>query len=139
MALPVVFSTTASRQSVMGYHVVDPADLDPEPDRPSEMRYVSEAADLDHLGLRVYRVDPGEEIPLSGLHYHDEQEEVFHVLDGTLDVETPDETFAVPAGHFFAAEPGSPHRAHNAADADEPVRVIGMGAPPQSDGHSVDR
>jgi len=120
----------------MGYHVVDPADLDPEPDRPSEMRYISEAASLDHLGLRVYRVDPGEEIPLSGMHYHDEQEEVFHVLSGTLSVETPDDLFRVEAGQFFVAEPGSPHRAHVAADADEPVEVVGMGTPPQSDGHA---
>jgi len=122
----------------MGYHVVDPADLDTEPDRPSEMRYISEGAGLDHLGLRVYRVDPGEEIPLSGMHYHDEQEEVFHVLSGTLSVETPDEPFRVEAGQFFVAEPESPHRAHVAADADEPVEVVGIGAPPQSDGHAYD-
>jgi len=122
----------------MGYHVVDPADLDPEPDRPSEMRYVSEAADLDHLGLRVYRVEPGEEIPLSGMHYHDEQEEVFQVLSGTLSVETPEDLFRVETGQFFAAEPGSPHRAHVAADAENPAEVVGIGAPPQSDGHAYD-
>jgi len=122
----------------MGYHVVDPADLDPEPDRPSEMKYVSEAADLDHLGLRTYRVEPGESIPLSGLHYHDEQEEVFYVLDGVLSVETPDRTYAVDPGQFFVAEPGSPHRAHVAADAEAECRLLGMGAPPQSDGHSYE-
>lgn len=120
----------------MAYHVIDPADLEPEPDRPSEMRYVSEAAGLEHLGLRVYRVDPGEEIPLSGLHYHDTQEEVFHVLDGTLAVETPEETYRVAAGQFFVAESGSPHRAHVPAGADGPAEVVGMGAPPLSDGHA---
>jgi uncharacterized cupin superfamily protein len=120
----------------MGYHVVDPDDLPVEPDRPSEMRYVSEAAGLEHIGLRVYRVAPGEEIPLSGMHYHDEQEEVFHVLDGTLAVETPEETFSVEAGQFFAAEPGSPHRAHVPDDAATDATVVGMGAPPQNDGHA---
>jgi uncharacterized cupin superfamily protein len=122
----------------MGYHVIDPADLDPEPDRPSAMRYVSEAADLDNLGLRVYDVAPGEEIPLSGLHYHDEQEEVFYVLEGTLSVETPDREYTVASGRFFVAEPGSPHRAHVLADAADHARVIGIGAPPVSDGHAVD-
>lgn len=122
----------------MGYHVVDPADLDPEPDRPSEMKYVSEAADLDHLGLRTYRVEPGESIPLSGLHYHDEQEEVFYVLDGILSVETPDDVLTVGPGQFFVAEPGSPHRAHVADDAEAECRVLGMGAPPLSDGHSYE-
>lgn len=122
----------------MGYHVVDPDDLDPEPDRPSEMRYVSEAAGLEHLGLRVYRVDPGEEIPLSGMHYHDEQEEVFYVRSGTLSVETPEDLFRVEPGQFFVAEPGSPHRAHVADDADRQAEVVGMGAPPQSDGHAYE-
>ncbi|OVE86402.1 cupin domain-containing protein [Natronolimnobius baerhuensis] len=122
----------------MGYHVIDPADLEPEPDRPSEMRYISEAAGMERMGLRLYRVEPGEEIPLSGLHYHDEQEEVFYVLEGTLSVETPTKTYHVERGQFFVAEPEHPHRAHNAPDADGDARVLGMGAPPQSDGHSVE-
>jgi quercetin dioxygenase-like cupin family protein len=122
----------------MGYQVVDPADLEPEPDRPSEMRHVSDAADMDRLGVRVYRVEPGESIPLSGLHYHDEQEEAFYVLDGCLRVETPDRVYTVEPGQFFVAEPGSQHRSHNAAESDRDLRVVGMGAPPQSDGHSYE-
>lgn len=122
----------------MGYHVIDPADLDPEPDRPSEMRYVSEAADLDNLGLRIYDVAPGEDIPLSGLHYHDRQEEAFYVVSGTLAVETPDRDYTVGAGRFFLAEPGSPHRAHVRDDAEANATVVGIGAPPVSDGHSYE-
>jgi len=122
----------------MGYHVIDPDDLDPEPDRPSVMRYVSEAAEMENLGLRTYTVEPGEEIPLSGMHYHDTQEEVFYVISGVLSVETPDEVYAVETGEFFVAEPESPHRAHVQAEAAESARVIGIGAPPVSDGHSYD-
>lgn len=126
------------RRGLMGYHVVDPDELPIQPDRPSELRYVSEAADLDHLGLRVYAVAPGEETPLSGMHYHDEQEEVFYVLDGTLAVETPDRVYEVEAGEFFVAEPESPHRGHVPADAERATRAIGMGAPPRSDGHTYE-
>ncbi|WP_123538821.1 cupin domain-containing protein [Halosimplex salinum] len=122
----------------MGYHVVDPDDLEPEPDRPSEMRYVSKAAGMERMGVRTYTVRPGEEIPLSGMHYHDEQEEVFFVRSGTLSVETPDELYTVESGQFFVAEPGSPHRAHVADDAGEPASVLGLGAPPVSDGHSYE-
>lgn len=85
----------------MGYHVVDPADVDPAPDRPSEMRYVSEAVGMENMGLRVYDVAPGEEIPVSGLHYHDRQEEVFYVVEGRLAVETPDRTYHAEAGQFL--------------------------------------
>lgn len=35
----------------MGYHVIDPDDLDPVPDRPSEMRYASEAVGMNEMGL----------------------------------------------------------------------------------------
>jgi len=122
----------------MGYHVVDPADLDPVPDRPSEMRYVSEAAGMENLGLRRYDVDPGERIPLSGLHYHDEQEEAFYVVDGELRVETPDREYVVERGQFFVAEPESPHRAFVADDAAGPAVVLGIGAPPVDDGHAYE-
>lgn len=120
----------------MGYHVVDPDDIAPEPDRPSEMRYISEAADMENMGLRVYDVTPGEQIPLSGLHYHDEQEEVFYVLEGELSVETPDRTYPVEDGQFFIAEPESPHRAYNDSDAD--TKVVGIGAPSVNDGHAYE-
>jgi len=119
----------------MGYHVVDPDDIEPTPDRPSETRYISEALDMENLGLRVYRVEPGEEIPLSGLHYHDEQEEVFHVVAGELHVETPGTTHRVDAGQFFVAEPESPHRAYNDSDAAGTAEVVGIGAPAVRDGH----
>jgi mannose-6-phosphate isomerase-like protein (cupin superfamily) len=117
----------------MTYHVVDPADLEVQPNRPSEMRYISDATDMENLGLRVYDVAPGEDIPLSGLHYHDEQEEVFYVAEGKLAVETPDRVYHVDDGQFFIAEPESPHRAYN--DSDAHTRVIGIGAPPVSDAH----
>jgi mannose-6-phosphate isomerase-like protein (cupin superfamily) len=122
----------------MGYHVIDPDDLDPVPDRPSETRYVSEAAGMDEMGLRLYRVLPGEEIPASGLHYHDRQEEAFYVVDGRLRVETPETEYAVDRGEFFVAEPGSPHRAFNPAANEDSAVVLGMGAPPGEDSHSCE-
>jgi mannose-6-phosphate isomerase-like protein (cupin superfamily) len=119
----------------MGYHVVDPDDLDRVPDRPSEMKYVSEAAGMETLGLRRYDVQPGEEIPLSGLHYHDEQEEAFYVVAGTLHVETPEREYVVEADQFFVADPESPHRAFVPGDAARNAVVVGVGAPSVSDAH----
>lgn len=120
----------------MAYHVVDPDQLPVAPDRPSEMHDVAAAVGLENLGLRTYRVEPGQDVPLSGMHYHDEQEEAFYVTAGTLSVETPETTSTVETGEFFVAEPASPHRAHNPADAREDVRLIGIGAPPVDDGHA---
>lgn len=120
----------------MAYHVLDPADLEPVPDRPSETYDIREAVGLRNMGVRVYRVRAGEDIPLSGLHYHDEQEEVFYPVDGELSVETPEETYRVPAGHVFVAEPGHPHRAFVDADTSGPVTVVAVGSPHAHDGHA---
>ncbi|WP_299236378.1 cupin domain-containing protein [Natronomonas sp.] len=125
----------------MGYHHVPIADLEQHDDRAADVRSISGAVGLDHdgspLGLRVYVLEPGEQAPLT-YHYHDEQTEVFYVLEGELAVETPDATFAVGADEAFVAEPGSPHRAHNPAAADAPVRTLAMGAPSVVDHHVYD-
>lgn len=123
----------------MGYHVIDPDEIEPTPDRPSEMRYISEAAGMNELGLRTYRVDPGEMIPLSGLHYHDQQEEAFYVVDGQLRVETPETEYRIAEGEFFIAEPKSAHRAFNHSENENTAVVVGMGAPPGNDGHSSEQ
>lgn len=113
----------------MGYHVVDSADVDPAPDRPCELRPVGKAAGLERMAVNRYRAAPGEDVPL-GYHSHGEQEELFYVVSGTLAVETPEGTFAVPEDNLFAVDPGSPQRAYNPADADDAITVLAVGAPP---------
>jgi uncharacterized cupin superfamily protein len=121
----------------MGYHVVDPDSLDPFSDRPVDARSVSDAADLKNVGLRRYDAEPGQQLPLA-YHYHDQQEEAFFVVEGTLHVETPDGEFVVDASEVFVAESSSPHRAFNPADATESVRVIAIGAPSVDDAHQYE-
>jgi mannose-6-phosphate isomerase-like protein (cupin superfamily) len=126
----------------MGYHHVVTDDLDQFDDRPTDVRSISTAAGLDYedspLGLRVYDVDPDEQLPLT-YHYHDEQTEVFYVLEGTLHVETPEEEFLVGADEAFVAEPESPHRAYNPEGADASVRVLAVGAPSVDDAHAYEK
>jgi mannose-6-phosphate isomerase-like protein (cupin superfamily) len=113
----------------MGYRVVNTDDLEPAPDRPCEMRPVTAAAELERMAVNRYVARPGEQIPLM-YHYHDEQEELFYVVSGTLHVETPEETYELGPDEAFAADPESPHRAYVPEDADEPANVIAVGAPP---------
>jgi uncharacterized cupin superfamily protein len=117
----------------MGYHHVDPATLDPAPDRPSTKRSISDACDLDNLAAHVYEVAPGEQIPLA-YHYHDEQEELFFVTEGRLHVETPDREYVVDAGEAFVCEPGSPQFASVPADGEATTALV-VGAPPVDDAH----
>ncbi len=122
----------------MGYDVVDSRAVDPAEGRPCELRRLTEATDLSTLAINRYCADPGEQLPLK-YHYHDGQEEAFYVLSGTLTVETPTGTHTVPSESLFTVTPESPHRAHNPADADEPVEVLAIGASPGEDGvHQYD-
>lgn len=121
----------------MGYRLVDPETIDPAPGRPSECRKLSEPAGLERMAINRFRAEPGEDLPLD-YHYHDTQREAFYVLSGSLAVETPDETYEVPTDCLFVVDPESPQRAYNPADADEPVTVLAIGAPPADDVHAYD-
>jgi mannose-6-phosphate isomerase-like protein (cupin superfamily) len=116
----------------MGYQIIDPDSIEPTPNRPCVHRRI--AASLQAVAINRYTAEPGEQLPLA-YHSHDEQEEVFYVLSGTLAVETPDETFFVETDECFVAEPESPHRAHNPNEAMESVSVLAIGAPRVDDAH----
>jgi mannose-6-phosphate isomerase-like protein (cupin superfamily) len=122
----------------MGYRVVDALSVEPTPDRPCEQRALTGAAELEQMSFNRYVVQPGEQMPLA-YHYHDEQQEAFYVLSGTLLVETPEGTFDVERDQLFAADPESPHRAYNPEDAEGPVTVLAVGAPKVSgDAHEYE-
>lgn len=112
----------------MSYRVVDSTTAEPTPDRPCELRRLTDAAGLEQMAINRFRAEPGEQIPLK-YHSHEKQEEAFFVLSGTLFVETPEETFEVVEGCLFTVSPGDPQRAHNPEDADDPVEVLAIGAP----------
>lgn len=120
----------------MGYHLVDPVDLDQWDDRPTEVRSLSVAAGYDYhdskLGVRMYQLSPGDQSGLS-YHYHEEQVEVFYVLEGTLHVETPEREYVVSSDQALFIDPGSPQRAFNPEGAESTTRVLAIGAPTVDD------
>lgn len=113
----------------MGYRAVATDEMEPAPDRPCELRRLTEAAGLEHVALNRYSADPGEELPLT-YHYHEEQEEAFFVIAGEIEVETPERTFALGADELFAVDAESPHRAYCPGNADGTAEVLALGAPP---------
>ena len=121
----------------MAYHHIDPDDLPETPDYPCDRRGISDAAELAVLHAATYEMAPGEQLPRT-YHYHDSREELFYVLSGTLQVETPEREYVVPAGEVFVAEPESPHLAYTPEDADEPTKVLGVGAPKADIAHPYD-
>ena len=115
----------------MGYRTLDTGAVEPSDDRPCTLRRLAEPAGLERLALNRFRAEPGEMLPLA-YHYHDEQEEAFYVLSGTLHVETPEKTHEIEEQGLFAVDPGSPQRAFNPETATAAVEVLAIGAPPVS-------
>lgn len=121
----------------MEYDVIDPADIEPTDDHPCLRQSITEELDLSTLAAATYTVSPGEQLARS-YHYHEQREELFYVLEGTLTVETPEGDRSVPEGTVFVAKPKSPHRPYNPDTASEPARVLGIGAPRYDIGRPYD-
>ena len=106
----------------MGYHVIDPASVDPREGLPGSHRYLDDAVDLAGLSVQLVEAQPGESF--APYHAHEESDEVFYVLGGELHVETPEGDHVVGAGEWFAVEPGNPLHPFNPEDADGTVRAL---------------
>ena len=89
-------------------------------------RPVGRALGAEHMGIRLYELEPGDSTAF-GYHAHENQEEVFYVLDGTLAFETEGGDVEVDAGEAVRFAPGEFQRSRNAGDGR--AQVLGMGAP----------
>ncbi len=129
--------TPTAFDPTMGYHALDPEVLPETPDRPCSRRSIADAVGLEAVAVNRYDAAPGEQIP-TVYHSHDEQEELFYVLSGTLHVETPEREYVIREGQVFVAERESPHRAYNPSRSTGPVSVLAVGAPRVDDAHRYD-
>jgi mannose-6-phosphate isomerase-like protein (cupin superfamily) len=112
----------------MPYHHLDPNTIPTADEYPCDRHGISDVAELSSLHAATYEMSPGEQLART-YHYHEQREELFYVLSGTVHIETPNEEVSVTTGEVFIAEPNSPHRAFVPADAAEGACVLGVGAP----------
>jgi uncharacterized cupin superfamily protein len=112
----------------MTYRHLDPDNLPASDEYPCDRRSISDAVGLSSLHAATYEMSPGEQLART-YHYHEQREELFYVLSGTVHIETPDKEFTADTGEVFVAEPNSPHRAFVPEDAANGARVLGVGAP----------
>ena len=106
-----------------------------------DIRPVDEALGAERMKVKLWYIDPGEEITY---HAHSEQEELYYVLEGTFSVKIgrsgEEEFHEVGPGTFYRAGPGVGHGHRNVGD--EQGVVLALGAPavedPGLDPHSID-
>jgi uncharacterized cupin superfamily protein len=107
------------------------------PDAASPARHVKEideAVGTDDAAVNLFVVDPGQRMP-SGYHYHANQEELFYVIDGTIEFQTAEGVVTVEADEAFYVPPGRPQKGSNAGDVQ--ARVLAIGAPKDEPGGVV--
>lgn len=87
---------------------------------------LSDTLDTDGLAINYFERAPGEPIGHC-YHRHHEQEEVFHVLSGTVTFETEEGDVQVGPNELIRFAPGEWQQGTNRGD--ERVAVLALGAP----------
>jgi mannose-6-phosphate isomerase-like protein (cupin superfamily) len=107
-----------------GYSIVDPDDVeDPYAgsDVPGEFRSLTAALGCEQLALTLIRVPPHSDFEQGTGHFHDELEELYLVVRGTLTMRFGEtvETVSAPA----AVRVSSPTPRSHRNEGDEPVEM----------------
>lgn len=118
------------------YELVDPAEAAHEISGKSETEHVdlTESLALEEMRARIWYLEPGHD--RKGTHVHEQQEELYYVIDGPGRMTVAGETIDVPEGAFVRLPASTPRRLFN--DSDEEHVWLIVGAPPVTrDGHQL--
>jgi len=84
---------------------------------------VRRALDVKAFGVNAIVVPPGFE---SGRHFHEEQEELYFVHQGTIEMEFDDgEVHRLEPGHAARVDPSTVRRTRNVGEGDAVYLVVG--------------
>ena len=89
-------------------------------------RPVGKALGANNVALNYYELAPGDSFAF-GYHAHENQEEVFYIVEGAATFETEEGDVDVSAGEIIRFAAGEFQRGVN--DGDDPVRALAIGAP----------
>jgi quercetin dioxygenase-like cupin family protein len=96
------------------------------PDEHGGMWFFRSPLDCDQLGLTLLELEPGGKGKEHD-HADSDHEEVYLVVDGTIEVDVGDDTVTVEAGEAIRVDPETTRQLHN--NGDELVRLVIGGAP----------
>ena len=106
-------------------------------DVPGEFRSLGEALGAEQLSITLIRVPPHSDFEQGTGHYHDETEELYVIVRGTLTMRFEDEVREVEAGSVVRVAPKT-RRSHR-NEGDEPVEVWAVSrSDGMGDAHKLD-
>lgn len=114
-------------------HRVTLAEMDSRMGPADVIRPLTDALGATNLALNHYELAPGDSFAY-GFHAHEDQEEVFYVVEGTATFRTEAGDVEVGPGELVRFGPGEYQRGVN--ESDERVRALALGAP--KDGGDTD-
>lgn len=101
-------------------------DIDPRVDSATVLRPVTDAIGAANVALNYYELAPGDSFAY-GYHTHENQEEIFVILEGRVTFETEDGDVVVGAGDVIRFAPGEYQQGVNTGP--ERVVAFAIGAP----------
>jgi len=107
-----------------GYAIVDPDQVEnsyEDSDVPGEFRRVTSALACEQLSATLIRISPHSDFEQGTGHFHDEVEELYILVRGTLRMRFGDDIHAVSAPAAVRVDPKTPRSHRN--DGDEPVEM----------------
>lgn len=109
------------------YQRTNLTDLERNSEKPGQRYEVSPQLGLSEYNYNVAVLDGGSVLSQNAYHYHENQTEFFHVLDGRCRVEVEDGAFTLGIDDLVVFEEGVPHLLHNPYE--QPCRIIAIGSP----------
>lgn len=109
----------------MPYTKANPDEIDPREPESFDARtwFLKDALDTDRIGFTILELDPNENAPE---HSHDEQEEIYYVEDGAVDVVVNGESVSLSEGEVIKLDAEDTRQVRN---RDRASRLVLVGAP----------
>lgn len=97
-------------------------------EKPGQRWEVSPGLGIEGFNYNVATLAAGERLSQNAYHYHENQEEFFHVIEGRCRVEVEDGSFTLEADELVRFDAGAPHLIHNPFE--ERCKLVAIGSPP---------
>ncbi|KYH25449.1 cupin domain protein [Halalkalicoccus paucihalophilus] len=112
-----------------GWQHVSLSDLATNPEKPGERWELSTELGIEAFNFNVAILEADDRLSQNHFHYHENQQELFFVVEGRCRVETTEEGFEMGVDEAVAFEKGEAgaHVIYNPFE--EPCRVVAVGWP----------
>lgn len=107
------------------------SEAESETHKPGQRWELSQELDIEPFNFNVAVLESGERLSENHFHYHENQEELIHIIEGRSRIEVLDDRFIAGQGETvrFAAGKTGTHLVHNPFS--EECRLVAIGWPPE--------